>query len=101
MEWEAWAGMLVVARLRRRNGELERALEAAQDGCCWGAMLSGMAQAPILKEEGELAAILGDTARAIEAFTRYLNIRVDPDPGVVQAEVDSVRAALARLTGET
>jgi hypothetical protein len=93
----AVTGMLVVARLARERGQLERALQAAGDGCCFGLSLSRTAQAPLLKEEGELAAILGDTARAIDAFTRYLNIRVDPDPGVVQAEVDSVRAALAAL----
>jgi hypothetical protein len=40
------------------------------------------------------ATILDETTRAIEAFREYLNVRVDPDPGVVQAEVDSVRSAL-------
>jgi hypothetical protein len=100
MEWPAPTGMLVVTRLARQRGQLERALDAAGDGCCWGGAFSDHARAPLLREEGELATILGDTARAIEAFKKYLNIRVDPDPGVVQAEVDSVRAALDRLVGE-
>jgi hypothetical protein len=100
MEWPAHIGMLAVARLARRRGQLERALEVTGDGCCWGGVFSRHARAPLLKEEGELATILGDTARAVEAFRKYLNIRVDPDPGVVQAEVDSVRAALTALQRE-
>lgn len=31
--------------------------------------------------------LLGDTARAIDAFTKYLDFRTDPDP----AEVNNVR----------
>ncbi len=98
-EMPASIGMLAVTRLARARGQLERALEAAGDGCCWGAQLSAWARAPLLQEEGELAAILGDTTRAIDAFVRYLNIRVDPDPGYVQNEVDSVRTMLTRLRG--
>jgi hypothetical protein len=45
----------------------------------------------------ELAILVGDSARAMSAFERYRNIRVAPDPGVVQAEVDSVRAVLDAL----
>jgi hypothetical protein len=97
MEWPAEIGMLVVARLARQRGQLERAYAAVKDACCWGWALSRHARAPILKEEGELATILGDTARAIDAFKKYLNIRIDPDPGVVEAEVDSVRTALEAL----
>jgi serine/threonine-protein kinase len=96
-EWPAVIGMVMVARLARQRGQWERALKAAGDGCCWGMAFSRHARAPLLREEGELATVVGDTARAIEAFTKYLNIRVAPDPGVVQAEVDSVRAALDAL----
>jgi hypothetical protein len=32
-----------------------------------------------------------------KAFTKHLNIRVEPDPGVAQAEVDSVDVALETL----
>ena len=50
-----------------------------------------------LREEGEIAALLGDTATAIRAFDEYLRYRLDPDPGPVRAEVDSVHAALDAL----
>jgi hypothetical protein len=53
-----------------------------------------------LREEGSSAALAGDTAGAIRAYERYLTLRVRPDPGVVQAEVDSVRAALETLRAE-
>jgi hypothetical protein len=95
------SAMLVVARLARERGQFERALKAAGDALPRYHMTYYLHhRAPFLKEEGELAAILGDTAGAIEAFRKYLNIRVDPDPGVVQAEVDSVRAALEVLQAE-
>ncbi len=53
----------------------------------------------MLREEGRLAAIVGDTAGVIEAYRHYLAIRTDPDP-VLQPEVDGVREALAALVGE-
>jgi hypothetical protein len=50
----------------------------------------------LFKEEGDLAALVGDTAGAIDAYTRYLNLRTDPDPEL-RPQVDSVRMALERL----
>jgi hypothetical protein len=97
MEVPAIPAVLAVARLRRRRGEVDRALQWLEDTRYWGLAISRHFQAPYAREEGELALLVGDTARAIRAFQRYLNIRVAPDPGVVQAEVDSVRAALDAL----
>jgi hypothetical protein len=97
MELPAMPGVLAVARLRRQRGEFLQALNWLGEACCWGMAVSRHFQAPYAKEEGELALLVGDTTRAIRAFERYLNIRVAPDPGVVQAEVDSVRAALNAL----
>ena len=46
-----------------------------------------------------LAALVGDRAGAIEAYSHYLALRHNPEPAV-KPEVDSVRAELARLVGE-
>jgi hypothetical protein len=97
MEVPAIPGVLAVARLLRQRGELHRALQWLEDTRYWGLAVSRHFQAPYAREEGELALLVSDTTRAIRAFQRYLNIRVAPDPGVVQAEVDSVRAALDAL----
>jgi len=53
----------------------------------------------ILRESGRLYELAGDSERAIEMYSRYLDMRADPEPSV-QPEVDAVRLALARLTGE-
>jgi hypothetical protein len=50
----------------------------------------------LLKEEGDLATIVGDTVGAIEAYGRYLAFRTDPDD-LGKPQVDSVRAALEAL----
>ena len=49
-----------------------------------------------LREEGRLAASLGQVDRALEAYRRYLDARRDAEP-LFHAERDSVRAAMARL----
>jgi hypothetical protein len=53
----------------------------------------------MLREEGRLADLAGDRAGAIDAYTRYLALRSDPEPSL-QPEVERVRAELARLVGE-
>ncbi len=50
----------------------------------------------LMREEGKLAALAGDTAGAIKAYRHYLTLRTDPGPGL-RAEVDAVRAALEEL----
>jgi hypothetical protein len=49
-----------------------------------------------LREEGRLAARLGDRAGAIRAYRHYLALRSDPEPRL-RAARDSVRAELERL----
>jgi hypothetical protein len=49
-----------------------------------------------LREEGRLAAIVGDTLGAVRAYGHYLALRIDPEPAL-RAEVDAVREDLARL----
>ena len=48
------------------------------------------------REEGRLAALVGDTAAAIRAYRRYLDFRRDAEPSLIPQR-DSVRAELARL----
>jgi len=49
-----------------------------------------------LREEGRLAAALGDRQGAIRAYERYLALRSDPEPQLLPAR-DSVRAEVDRL----
>jgi serine/threonine-protein kinase len=53
----------------------------------------------LLREEGRLAALVGDRAGAIEAYSHYLALRYKPEASV-KPEVDRVRAELAELVGE-
>jgi len=49
-----------------------------------------------LREEGRLAARLGDRAGAIRAYEHYLALRSDPEPAFL-AQRDSIRAEVNRL----
>lgn len=51
-----------------------------------------------LREEGRLAARLGDRAGAIRAYEHYLALRSNPEPPL-RAERDSIRAEVNRLKG--
>jgi hypothetical protein len=96
-DWEfpSNAAVPVLAQLLHRRGEYERALSAARMRAYRGAFFHHRRLA-LLKEEGDLAAIVGDTAGAIEAYSRYLAFRTDPDD-LGRPQVDSVRAALDAL----
>jgi hypothetical protein len=52
-----------------------------------------------LRTEGRLAARLGQRDRAIKAYQNYLLWRANPEPSLIPQR-DSVRAELAKLTGE-
>ena len=49
-----------------------------------------------LREEGRLAAKLGDRAGAIRAYDHYLALRSNPEPALI-ADRDRVRAEVDRL----
>jgi hypothetical protein len=51
--------------------------------------------AETLREEGRLAAQLGDSARALRAWEHYVAFRAAPEPALVY-DVRSVRTALNR-----
>ena len=93
----AWLMNLTVARLRANRGEWEEAL-ASVDRSLW--IFDGGELPAIRRIEGRVAAILGDTARAIRAYTHYLTLRTDPDPGPIREEWEQVRRELAVLVGE-
>jgi hypothetical protein len=96
-DWEfpSNAAVPVLARLLRRRGEYERALSVARMRA-YGTALFAQRRVALLKEEGDLATIVGDTTGAIEAYSRYLAFRTDPDD-LGKPQVDSVRAALDAL----
>jgi eukaryotic-like serine/threonine-protein kinase len=89
-------GNWILARLHEDQGDPVRALAAyrrVEDP-----------QAPnllpeVLREQGRLAEMTGDTAWAIRSYRDYLALRPSPDPEVAHHD-ERVRRALARLTAE-
>ncbi len=68
----------------------------------WRACVAAIAGAGLiplavsLREEGRLAAAVGNRAGAIRAYRHYLALRSDPEPAR-WPDVERVRAELARL----
>ncbi|HLB36602.1 MAG TPA: serine/threonine-protein kinase [Gemmatimonadales bacterium] len=93
MSWEN----LAMARLLEARGEYARAAAAARRFRYF------FTYTPFLsthyREAGRLSELAGQREQAIDAYTRYLALRRDPEPAL-KPEVDKVRQALARLTGE-
>ena len=89
-----WAVSLhrALAGLWEREGDPPRALRAVR-----GRSYSDAVDlAADLREEGRLAAIVGDSAGAIRAWRHFLILRADPEPSL-RAQRDSVALALASL----
>ena len=86
---------LILAQLWERRGQRARAVSAVRLNWA-GFGLSGWNQAMTAREEGRLAALVGDTTGAICAYRRYLDFRRDAEPALIPQR-DSVRAELARL----
>ena len=84
---------IVLAQAYEASGDDARALDVTRRGVWFHAprFLS-----TYLREEGRLAAHLGDRAGAIRAYEHYLALRSDPEP-VLRPERDRIRAELARL----
>jgi DNA-binding SARP family transcriptional activator/tetratricopeptide (TPR) repeat protein len=86
---------LVVARLYERIGQPRRALDAIRRRpymTGWPRYL-----ATTRREQGRLAATVGDSGGAILMYSRYLALRQAPE-ALMQPEVDSVRAVFAALS---
>ena len=86
---------LVLARLWEEEGDLPRALQAVRRRA-GGYLLAPLFQSTFLREEGRLAALVGDTAGAIQAYRHYLVLRSDPERAL-QPQRDSIYAELRRL----
>jgi hypothetical protein len=92
-DYHAFGG-LVLARLRETQGDIVGALAAIRR---IPANQPAAYLATYLVEEGRLATLAGDDARAVRAYREYLALRFDPEPGAVPA-VEHARRELARLT---
>jgi eukaryotic-like serine/threonine-protein kinase len=85
-----------VARWRETQGDVRGALRATRRRAGYQSFWNW---SYLLREEGRLAALVGDRAGAIEAYSHYLALRYNPEPAV-KPEVNRVRAELAQLVGE-
>jgi hypothetical protein len=89
-----------IARWRERQGDLRAARAALARRPMMGNGPHLVIFPASFREEGRLAALMGDTAGAIEAYSKYLVLRTHPDPGPMAEEVRRVREQLAELVGE-
>jgi hypothetical protein len=89
---------LILARLWEAQNEPRRALAAARRRAGGFGLYPGFLST-FLREEGRLAAQVGDTAGAIRALELYLGRHIDPEPAV-EAQDRRIRQELARLTGQ-
>jgi serine/threonine-protein kinase len=99
--WVLAPADLVVARLREARGELADALAASRRRSYIADLYEHrilVALPAMLRTEGRLAALTGDTSGARRAYRHYLVLMASPEP-VFQSQVDSVRHALAALGG--
>jgi tetratricopeptide (TPR) repeat protein len=87
---------LLLARLHEARGDPEAALAAVRRRVPhpWGGYLSSY-----LREEGRLAAQVGEVEGAISSYRHYLALRSDPEPRL-QAEAADIARELARLQQE-
>jgi hypothetical protein len=92
--------VFVLPRLWESLGDASAALRAIRRRPYhWGiALVVGAAE--VAREEGRIAALAGDREGAIQAYRRYLAIRVEPDSSL-KPEVEQVRRELARLERES
>jgi eukaryotic-like serine/threonine-protein kinase len=86
---------LEVAHLRERQGDNRSALVAVRRRPYSYHLTDYLATH--LREEGRLAALMGDRPGAIRAYRHYLALRSNPEPALRPA-VESVRSELAKLS---
>ncbi len=89
----------MISRLHEAMGDVPGALAAIRRRHIYGPNQPEYFSSYV-REEGRLAALVGDREGAIRAYQHYLALRDDPEPSV-QPEVDAVRAALVDLVDET
>ena len=91
------AMLFVIAELAERLGDPRMALSVL-DREMINFNSGDVFEARFARERGRLAALTGDTERAMAEYRYYLTVRYDPEPEL-EAEVEQVRRALAELTG--
>jgi DNA-binding SARP family transcriptional activator len=91
---------MMIGRWRASEGNYRAALIAIRRRPYIHHPLFLIALPGLLREEGRLATLVGDSTGAIRAYRHFLTLRDQPDPGIKQAEVLQVEAALAALTPE-
>jgi tRNA A-37 threonylcarbamoyl transferase component Bud32 len=85
-----------IARLREAQGDRPAALAAIRRRETDGFPSYLWSRAAFLRQEGRLAALVGDTVGAMQAYDAYLQLRTDPDLPM-RAQRDSVVAERALL----
>jgi len=84
---------VALARLYEEAGDPARALVALRRRSLYNGRQPYLAT--MLREEGRLAAALGDTVAALQAWDHYLAFRTDPEE-VLRDEVERIRREAAR-----
>jgi tetratricopeptide (TPR) repeat protein len=87
---------IALARLHEAAGDPEGALRALRRRVRYHGWQPYLATS--LREEGRLAAALGDVEGAIRAWDHYLGFRTDPEP-VLRDQVEGIRETAERLRG--
>ena len=96
--WWADGWNLVLAQMLEARGDLHEALATVRRRP-YGFGHAEPYLSSYLREEGRLAALVGDTTGAISAYRHFLALRSDPEPPF-RAERDRARAEVARLVGQ-
>ena len=98
-----WIDNLALSRKLLAVGDTAAALAAARRARprnAWQFWVSEGIFTDLLREEARLAAMVGDTARAIDAYELYLAVRDPrPDHPPWAAQWDSMRVEFGALTG--
>jgi hypothetical protein len=86
---------MVAARLLEKAGDTRGALAAARRRSdAWSQNNPYLATQ--LREQGRLAAIVGEREEAIRAYRHYLGLRTTPE-AAIKPQVDAVRRELTQL----
>ena len=94
---------LMIARWREGLGDYPQGLNAVRRTmhALPGATSFTFLRPAFLREEGRLAALVGDTSGAVHAYRAYLAMRDQPDSGAMRDEVTHVQSLLTALESAT
>jgi tetratricopeptide (TPR) repeat protein len=99
-EWGHWEAGLAFDRANLPDSALaEYRIAGDSIGSGFKMQVAPWVQAPSLKRLGEIYEARGDKTRAIESYTRFVDLWKDADP-VLQPAVREVKDRLAKLAGE-